>query len=126
MAIPPVIVIAEGTKIAAETIKAIKEYSIATEKENTERLKVRAALEARLKELELKSDLVKLAMKNLSSERLKLYDAFQLGLTISVQNGDTSMFEVVSKAMISVYDRAPKLNEIHVSTETTNKLSHDG
>lgn len=121
MAIGGSIVVIEGTKVAIEAIKAFADYSIAYEKEITERERIRATLEVCLKELEAKSAIVQQALVQHHEERMKLYGLFQVGLEKSIERGDHAMYEKVSQTLLLIYEKAPKLSEVSAALPSKSK-----
>lgn len=106
------IIIAEGVKITVDVVKAFKDYSISYEKEVTERERIRATLEVCLREIEVKSSLVRQALEHSHTERMKLYDCMQIALHKSVEMGDTAMFGQITHTLIVIYDKAPQLSDL--------------
>lgn len=98
---------ADIMKVVGKAIDAAAEYAKEKEFQKTERTRIRACLEAVVKQAESNRIKFEMYMKKSFAEREKLYKRVDNMLNKAVETGDTEMAKLALNFMLTIYNKNP-------------------
>jgi hypothetical protein len=96
------------TGIIKEVTKCFKEYMITVEHEKTERYRIRANLEAKIRQIDASKELLLSFLNTQYLERIRLYNIAEKVINIAIANNDNEMVKTSMIFIQNIYESGDK------------------
>ena len=110
---PEMFLAGEVMDLAKEAIRSFTEYQIVQEREETERRRIDAALEATKHRIDAQKEAFLAELNKRYDDRSRLYDAIEAAQAKAMENNDMRMVHLCLQFMLDVYKGNPVIMEGH-------------